>query len=147
MRSRLRDPENKLYTDDEYSQYLWMTRTCGVNRRTVYARKSDSPGLYFFDSCSQLWQVEVQSPTAGQDYEINEPAGIIYNPQQGETRTTLTLLAFPVDVDIAMYNALMDAATNPAKSAIYMASNGFTVDSREAPRILREQAQHILGQR
>lgn len=148
LKQRLRDPNNKLFEDHEYETYLWKNRCgCMTDRTTSRARRSESTDLFFYPGrAGLLWRVEVQSPTTGQSYVINEAARMIFNPEGGETAEYLEIKGFPVSVAGAAYDALMDAATNPAKTAIYLQSNGFTSDTRDGARQLRAQAQHFLTQ-
>lgn len=146
VKQRLRDQKNELFSDQEYETYLWRNRiTCSVDRTTLRATRSESTDMFFYPRCSGLiWRVEVQDPTADQSYVVNEAALMIFNPEGGETADTLTIKGYPVSVAGAVYDAMMDAANDPAKCAIYLMSNGFTSDTRDGARMLREQAQHIL---
>lgn len=149
MRSRLRDPDNKLFEDSEYENYLEST-SCSCSRDPISTRayRRGTSDMFKYQACmGYLWRVELDSPTAGQNYVINEASFLIFNPESGETADYLAIKGYPVDVDLALYRCLLDAANNPAKAAVYMQANGFTADTRDGARALREQAQHILGVR
>ena len=98
--------------------------------------------MYFYNFyCNgYLWQAEVQTPTAGQDYVINEISGIVFNPEGGDTRTELTLKGWRVNPHKAIVKAMLDASHNPAKSAVYLQANGMTVDTRQATEEMRRAA-------
>lgn len=148
MRQRLRDEDsdNRLFTDEEYESYLWATVT-QRQRRTVHAYQHDDR-IWIYNRCScggDLWRVRVVTPDAGQTYQINEPAGIVFNPEGGETADPIILTATVCNLNRAMWLAINDASANPAKAAVYLASNGLVVDSREAASVMREHASHVLG--
>lgn len=148
MRQRLRDvdDDNRLFTDEEYEGYLWATVKYR-SRQTVYAYLHDDR-LWMYNRCGcggDLWRVRVTTPVVGQSYQINEPAGIVFNPEGGETADPLTLTATVCSLDRALWMAITDASSNPAKAAVYFASNGLVVDSRDAASVMREHASHVIG--
>ncbi len=150
MKQRLRDEENALFSNDEYATFLWGT-VKNRQRQTVRARLHDTQLYLYSTACypcgGDLWGVRINAPTAGEEYRVNEASGVVFCVQGLEARDDFEISGTVANVDIALFNALEAAAANPAKAAVYLQSNGFVVDARDASEQIRTYSQHILGVR
>lgn len=158
FKSRICDEGNVLFKDAEYETYLEQAAVCATQRAAwfAYGRKKrdgtlDGSGIYSYLSrrCNRetwLMDVQIESLTPSVVYRIDEGAmRILVNPAATETRVNFEISGIEVCIKQAMKQVFVDGAARPTKASVYLSKNGFTVDSRDAARAMREHAQHICG--
>lgn len=158
FKSRICDESNTLFSDAEYERYLENAAVCPSSRQSwwAYGRRKrdgtlDGSGIYTFAGrrCNKdtwLMSVEIEDLTASVDYRIDEGAmRIVATPAATETRLNFEITGIEVCLETAMRRVFMDGSARPTKASVYLSKNGFTVDSRDAARAMREHAQHIAG--
>lgn len=160
FKSFVQDQDNILFTDEEYTRYLNQytvnpTRRCN---RTAWgvatpAGVLDASGIYVYRSgCNDdplsgmLMDVQITTETALVTYSVDEGAKRIYaNPPATETRLSFEVTGFTVNLRKAAGQVFKDAAGKPTKTAIYLHSNGYTMDGRQAAEIMREHGRQRIG--
>lgn len=161
FKSFVQDQDNILFDDEEYTRYLQNatinpTRRCSRTAWGVVTPTGtlDASGIYFYrrgcdggDPYSGLMMdVQITTETALVDYTVDEGARRIYaNPPATETRLSFEVTGFTVNLRKAAGQVFKDAAGKPSKTAIYLHSNGYTMDGRQAAEIMREHGRQRIG--
>lgn len=158
FKSRICDDQNVLFNDTEYERYLELAAILPNRRQSWYAygRKKrngtlDGSGIYSYQNhrCQRdtwLMDVEIETLTPSVVYRIDEGAlRIVVDPATTETRANFEVTGVEVCIKEAMRRVFVDGAARPTKASVYLSKNGFTVDSRDAARAMREHAQQICG--
>lgn len=152
VKAELQDQNNKILSDSQYETYVRQAVQLGArytNPVNLTARRMGSTSEFLWwppgnRTDMVLWKVTA-SADAGVEVAVNEPANTLQIEKGTHSTDTMEVSGWPVGMGVVRYVVLRAIANNAAARAIYIQTNGFIMDARQAPDIIMQQAATALG--